>query len=400
MEKTIIDDEYRQETKLIKKANRFIDSKFRSSITEQRLTNYCLYELTRGNYTEDGGLRVDVKASTLKGLFKDANEGSFYTKLDGAAKTMTGHVYGYSDPESKKFRYAAVVTNAEYEGGILSVTFNSKLRDDLVALEQQYTQLNLLEMLSYKSPYSSRIAELLESRMYVKRGEAPTDKFLITFNIYEFYITIGLVNAELDAVKKILNDSKGTEVDYQKAFEVAPEKLYASVSELKRKVINPCVEEINANEHNSIHIDEVDYGRSGRGGKITEIKFYVRKKKNDEQEKEKLIVDENGRKSLSTEEMDEFIDELRDMFFEYKFKSKELRNIAECAGWDMEVVKKANNALESAPNVNDVVAWLKSAIRGGWEPAKQKKAAKNQFNDFSNTQKYDYDELEKQLVSN
>ncbi len=397
MEKAVIDDEYRQETKLIRKANRFIDSKFRSSITEQRLTNYCLYELTRGNYTEDDGLRVDVKASTLKGLFQDANEGSFYTKLDTAAKTMTGHIYGYSDPESKVFRYAAVVTEATYEGGVLSVTFNGKLRDDLVALEQQYTQLNLLEMLSYKSPYSSRIAELLESRMYVRKGESPTDKFLIAFNIYEFYITIGLVNAELDAVKKVLNDSKGTEIDFQKAFEVAPEKLYSSVSELKRKVINPCVEEINTNKHNSIYIDDVDYSRSGRGGKITEIKFYVRKKSKKE---EKPAVDEKGRISLSSEEMDEFIDELRDLFFEYKLKSKDLRNIAESASWDMDAVKKAGKALENASEVRDVVAWLKSAIRGDWEPAVSKKGRKNAFSEYSERNDYDFDELEKTLIKN
>ena len=86
------------------------------------------------------------------------------------------------------------------------------------------------------------------------------------------------------------------------------------------------------------------------------------------------------------------------MLSNYPLKSKHLKEIAEVSSYDMKVCKKAVSVLESTKTeVQDVVAFLKSAIINDWEePIKKEKVT--EFHKFMQ-QDYDFDELERKLLS-
>lgn len=395
--------QYKEKDLIYIKANELVDAKYKSTVMEQNLIDIALYELSNGNFVEENGFRVDIKASHIKELMHGkVNNGSFYNKLSTASRRLTGRVFGFDN--GREFHYMSVITNADYVNGVLSIIFNAKLKNSLTEITSNYTKLDLAERLSYSERFSKRIAELLIRRMYNRSGEQQVDKWKIGFDRAEFYLLIGLVNSEIPEVRNALEGSRGSTVDYERALKAAKDnRTYDSISDLKKRVIEPSVKEINENSYNHIYIDKVEYIRSGVGGKTTGIVFYVRKlNKNTE-------IQENGlSERVSDEFAMDFIDDLRDLLTDYPLKTKELRRIAEAASFDMDKCRKAVDILKGSKNVENAAGFLISAVKDGYEkPVKRTKKTSSkgdasqvpQYKRFEQRD-YDFEELEKELFIN
>ena len=100
------------ETVQYQKSNFIISGKYKSSLLENKLMAISLSKLQYAEETSDS-LVSRIKASELRELLK-GNSGSFYQKLDEAARKMTGKTIGISNPEEKRFCYLAVVIMSKY----------------------------------------------------------------------------------------------------------------------------------------------------------------------------------------------------------------------------------------------------------------------------------------------
>ena len=370
------------------KSNFLISSKYKSSLLENKIMAITLSRIQDAYEDPAGGLIVTIKGSELKKMLK-TKSGSFYEQLELTASKMTGRTIGMSNPEKEEFYYMSVVTNAYYRNGEFSIEYNKSLNKYLKELKQNFTRLNLMTMLNFSSGYSFRIYELIKSKMYMPKGVVNKDnKYKISFGLAEFKFEIGVINAELSSVKAILNNSKFP--DYIKASKVSEEKMLDNWAELRRRAIDVAIKEIN--EKTELEVD-YDTERTGKGGKVVGITFYVKAKDNAIQEEDEEIVE----REYSSEEKENIIASILKLIKE-EIRIRDARIIAEAASYDLELIKKKYE-LSKTKEIKNITGWMIKAIKEDFNEAsasKKRELVKNKFNDFEQRD-YDFDQLEMNL---
>ncbi|MCQ2508001.1 MAG: RepB family plasmid replication initiator protein [Dorea sp.] len=379
------------------KSNVLIGAKYKASLLENKLMAISLSRIQAWDFIdegENGGLVCELKASELRDLL-DANAGSFYQQLEPVARAMTSRSIGITNPEKNSFEYMAVITNAKYENGTLTIRYNYSLKKYIRNLNSNFTLLSLPTMLSFKGNYSFRLYELLRSRAYYPKGVMRTeDAFKIDFGLAELKLEMGVVNAELDSVRRILNGNESP--DFEKAVEKSPEQTFRTWYELRRRVLLPAVEEINEKTELTCSFEPK---KGGRGNKVYGVTFYVQYKK--ERKAEEVIIEE--KKELTEDEKIEFYISVREIV-PIRLSIKDVRAISEAAEFQLSKIQKACDALEmTREKVDNVTGWLITAIKKGYEAkskssdAKKEKVEKTGFSNYDERQ-YDMDALEKLLV--
>ena len=377
------------------KSNFLIGAKYKSSLLENKVMAISLNKIKDAEEDKEGTLIVRLKASELKKLL-DSKSGSFYSQLDKIGSSMTGRVIGMSDPENERFHYMSVINNAHYENGVLTLEYNKNLNGYLKNIKQNFTKLNLETMLDFKSVYSFRLYELLKSRAYYPKGVSRKDNgFVVTYDLAELKLDLGVINAELANVKKILNDSP--KPNYEAALEAAPEKVFTTWFEFRRNCIDVAVKEINAKRERTEMEVAYEPRKSGQGGKVYAVDFFVKLCKAEEAAENKaqragLQVE------LTEDEKLNFYDEVRELMDD-NIKSKDARAIAEAAMYDMELIREKYE-IAMKQEIDNPVGFMIAAIRDGYTDGKtkEKKKNRNSFNDFRQ-RKYDYEELEREALN-
>lgn len=360
---------------VIKKSNFLIGSKYKSSILENKIMAISLSKIQEIEEGDNGILISRIRASELREIM-NANDGSFYTQLENTARIMTGKSIGMSDPERKIFDYIAVIIRAHYEDGIFTIEYNPHVKQYIYELSESYTLLKLATLISFKSVFSFRLYEILKSKAYTRKGEQPSDTFNIKLSIAELKLELGVVNAELDKVRRVLKNSSTP--DYEKAIEVSPEQTFVNWVDFRRKCLEVAIREIN--EKSDMYV-EYDTEKSGRGGRIVAINFKVKYGK---------------KKEISETEKNDIMDETYELLSPYKIKMKDVRAIVEAADYNYSSIKTAFTILKNSKNKYEPVGFMIAALRDNYKEYPQKK---NQFTDIENN-RYNFDELEKDIVCN
>ncbi|MCR5785455.1 MAG: replication initiation protein [Eubacterium sp.] len=377
------------------KSNFLIGAKYKSSLLENKIMAISLEKIQKKEFFdegEEGGLICEIKASELRKLL-DANSGSFYKQLEPVAQAMTSRTIGMTDPDKREFEYISVINKAKYKDGIFTIKYNSDLKKYISNLQNNFTILELTTMLKFKSVYSFRLYELLRSKAYYPKGEEREDNtFLISFNLNELKLDMGVVNADLDSVRRVLNNQKAP--DFDLAVERSPEKTFKTWYDFRRKVLDVATVEINEKTDMSVSYEAK---KSGRGAKVYGVDFTVSLGNESKDDLKAEVVDVKKKKAKLTEAMkDEFIDNLSD-YIEEALKVKDLRSIAEASEYDMGTIENAYTLLKKQnKEIDNVVAWLIAAIQGGWsndEPVKRAAGKSNSFSNFE-SRDFDSDELE------
>lgn len=392
----------RQETDLVpyedkryKKSNILIGAKFKSSLLENKIFAYSLWKIDDAVEIPGGNLISKISAKELKKEL-GTNSGSFYRELDKVARSMTGREIGISDPEKERFEYHAVVTSAIYENGILTIEYNRHLKKYLKDPDT-YALLDYNITRQFKSVHSFKLYELLRSKTYYPKSvKADNYVFKIDYSIAELKVYLGVVNANLDSVKRVLNGSPTP--DYEKAVKVAEERTMDRWCDFKACVIDKAIAEIN--EKTSMHI-EYETQMSGRGRKVHGITFLVTLQTNDK--------DTEEHKVMSQKQKEMFLDDIQDVIPAI-LKITEYTRIAEASDYDIERIKKAVSVMQAQKNkVENVAGYLISAIKENYElpttteTVTKKKSSnhmanRNKFHNF-HQREYDYEELEKRLLN-
>lgn len=387
-------EDYYQNSDYVK-SNFLIGAKYKSSLLENKVMAVSLNKIKDAEEDKEGTLIVRLKASELKKLL-DSKSGSFYSQLDKVGSSMTGRVIGMSDPETERFHYMSVINNAHYENGVLTLEYNKNLNKYLKNIKQNFTKLNLETMLEFKSVYSFRLYELLKSRAYYPKGVNRRDNtFVVSFDLAELKLDLGVINAELDKVRKILNEAQRP--NYEEALEASPEKVFTTWFEFRRNCIDVAVKEINEKRDKTEM--EVSYKpkKSGQGGKVYGVDFYIRLCKSIQDESNQTVNFDGS--ELSEDDKLNFYDEIRDMI-EGGIKSKDARAIAEASGFNMDIIRE-KYTMAVKQNVDNIVGWLIAAIKNDYKDVQSGKKGRSSsgFNSFEQ-RSYDYDELEKGVLNN
>ena len=368
------------------RSNFMISSKYRSTLFSNRLMAISLSRLDHAKESSDGYLTVTVKGKDIQNML-DVKSNNFFKELSKTAQGMTGQTIGWSSPETQEFEYIAVVTKATFKDGEFTVDFHKDIKHFLKDLKNSYTKLSLSVMLSFKSTYSFRLYELLRSKAYYKKGDERGDNlFKIEFDTNELRLDLGVVNAEIESVRRVLNGKRGSDPEmWEKAVAASPEKTYSSWKDFKRFVLDKAVAEINDKPETGLYIHKMEPKKAGRGGKVYGVTFYVEKNAASKKKKEAAV------ELNEVNELD-LLDEIREIV--PGIKNTEAQKIGQAASWNLNLIREKYE-IARTQNVNNLVGWLIEAIKGDY----QKPIKKGKIIDPGFTQReYDYDALQKEVI--
>lgn len=395
-----------------KKSNFLITSKYKSSILENKILSIALANAD-DIHEESEGLVYEIAVSDLKRKMNISKSyGSFYDKLDDAAKSMTGRTIGTSNKKNRTFDYISVVTRATSKDGIFRIIFNPALKENIIDIKDKFTVLKLSTMLSFKSSYSLRLYELLKDELqeikWQQDREAITSgkkntyrqenlfKYETSIGLAELKLEMGVVNAELDKVKRVL---QGKNPDYEKAVASSPEQIFKSWSDFRRRVLEKATEEIN--EKTDLHV-EFEADKAGRGGKVVGVTFIItdsKSYKNAPKASSDVLMDDLGELDIVEMEeldIDDLIDKVR-LIISENLKTKEIKSILQAANNDITKIKDAYELACKQSGIDNLVGWMIAAIKNGYTVTQKKKEFS--YNDFEQNT-YDYELLEDELRAN
>ena len=248
--------------------------------------------------------------------------------------------------------------------------------------------MSLSDTLSLKSVYSLRLYEMLKSsydyQNYLKKADGVQ---ILDYNLTELKLELGIINS--GGSKEIKSELEKEYPDYDRIDELVEKTgqqiKYKEYKIFNRNVLNKAKEELN--KKTSLN---VDYEPIKKGRRTVGIRFVVSKK------------DTNVTGKPVNINKEEVLDELIDLLHA-DFKFKEIQEIAEFAGYDLDKIKKSYEYMKEYGTQIDVpIAFFKDCIKKEYYQSKKSpiKPSNNSFNNFEQRTGYDFDELEKQLLDN
>lgn len=385
-----------------KKANLFIESKYKSSLVELKILDIVLARIQHKKYVttdeHDGSTVCSIKANELRSML-GYKSGSFYTQLKPVAASMAATTIGFEDSEHERFVFLPLFTLVKYEHSIFTVKINNDLKP-YINPTTKFTILDLPLILKFKNKYTLKLHEMLYSCCYTKKkfGNAKLmpqksdgRHFKVEIGISELKFTLGVVDSSTKQVKKILNGQ--AHPDYDKAIKYSAEKSYDNWTDFRRRIIDVAINEINETPECGMHVS-FEPIKSGKGGKVYGIAFYV--ELTGIKEKPKIESKKEVSSALSEDEMFEIHIQVKSLIKE-KISIKEIKSICEAAGYDIEKIRTAYDVAESTKQIENLVGFMIKAIKEGYI-APVNKEKKNKFNNFKQRQ-YNFDDYEKMLLN-
>ncbi len=123
------------------------------------------------------------------------------------------------------------------------------------------------------------------------------------------------------------------------------------------------------------------------GRTITEILFLLEEKEKQQTRPEKK---QEKPEQKTKPDLDDLIDQIREIIKE-PLKTKEYKAILQAAGNNIELIKQKYQIAQNQRKIDNLVGWLITAIQEEYtEPVEKKKVS---------SRKYDYEDLEKQLLN-
>ena len=390
----------------ISKSNILISGKYRSSLQTNRINYLNNLKLQTGNYITDPNtqeLIVRLYPSEIVKMLNLKNSGSVYQSIQDVARQMLGTYIGVTDDENERFRYVNLVTESVYEDGVLETRYNPHMKKYLINLEEKFTKLPRNLMMSWRSTASYRLYELMKQHAYYPKSYRGVRNgvFRITYDVYELRLLLGVVNSNLEAVRKILDGTYPP--DYKKACEASPEKMYVDWSSFRRRIIDTAVNEINENITSDIEIEYTTLKKKHGEVYAVEFTIYLKelyKKSEDNYTNVSASIDREGEAVMNLSQVDAFVIqvEVMNMLENYNINLSDIISICDVAGYDVEKIKKAESVLRKQSSVDNVVGWLISAIKNSYEePVSFSGKSKNQFMQYEQRADYNWDELEREL---
>ena len=230
-----------KELEIIKKDNRLIQARYRVGLHEQRI----LYAVLGAIRVDDKGFdtyTIDLRQLAQMHGITASND--LYRQIQEAAEQLLVTIVDIS--MGNRTRKTTWLNYVEYVAGEaeLKVTIHEKLKPYLLQLKANFTQYQLAAVANFKNSYSIRFYELLKMRQNMGKG----GQFYIEYSILELKELLGI---PLDEYKK--------------------------TDDLKKRVIEPALKEIDAQTDLKIVFMPPEYPKKGRA--IYAVKIVAEPKK-------------------------------------------------------------------------------------------------------------------------
>ncbi len=216
------------------KSNKVVEASYMLTLAEQRVLLACIAQIDSKNELTEG-YRFEVTASGVADLVGLENLSTAYRDLKKAADKLYERSVVIDDPdpdnpkiEKRKFRWISCIDYIPGEGK-LALSFSVGIIPYLSQLSREFTKYKLKHVARFESVYSIRLYELLVQ-----------------------WSSAGEREIEVEWLKR--------------QFQV--DSKYDRVVDLKKRVIDPAVNEIN--EHSNLW---VKYGQRKSGRTITHFQF-------------------------------------------------------------------------------------------------------------------------------
>lgn len=320
-------------------SNRLIESSYTLTVVEQKLIRLLASMI---NKDDDDIKEYEFKTKELIKVL-NTSDSRFYRDIDSITDLLMQRIIKIKNVDTSEFIKYHWVDTAKYVNGILKLKINKDLKPFYLGLDC-YTKYQLRNIMQFKSTYSFRLYELFKQ-----------------------YESIGHRIITIEGLRDSLNINKNQ---------------YPKYANLKQKVINVAVKEINANTDLLVDYSEIKQVR-----KIVSIQFSIIKKDKARSEIAATCVvpiffNDNNielvRKIISQE-----ITEL------------EAERILDAANLDIEKIKEKYNIISQLSTVNNVVGAMITALKENWTTTSKSKVSI--FNDYEQRD-YNFDELEKKLL--
>lgn len=369
---------------IIKKSNVLISSKYNSSILENKLLAIGLLKAEE----EDGRIVSRINTKELKHYLCDDEKrvnGSFYTQIKQAADEMIDRKVFIEDKENNRFVIMGLIGVVKYENNVLEIKFEPDMTDYILNVKSNYTNLEIPILMSFKKNYSYRLYELLKSGLYDRYRDwsnKDTEEFRMDFDLAELKLSIGVVDTTEKDVKHELRRGK---LDLETIVnDVSKNKKFENWSNFKYCVIDPAVLEINQKSDIDVRYSLM---RSGNGGKVNSVSFFInRKKKNTNIVKKKSIPEDII--------IQEYIKEIRE-YIDEPITEENALSFLKISGWNVELVKSIYDIANKQEEINNFVGWMISAISNQYHSNKIHKVQ-----GYSYEETREFDETMSTMLSN
>lgn len=211
--------------------NKLIEASYTLTVIEQKLIRLLASMIKKDDE------QIKEYEFKTKDLIKILNtsDSRFYRDIDSITDLLMQRVIKIKNFDKKEFKKYHWIETAEYKNGILKLKINGKMKEFYLNLNW-YTKYQLKNIMQFRSTYS--------------------------FRLYEFFKQYENIGFRLITINEL-----------RVALEING-KQYPKYANLKQKVINKALEEINTNTDLYVEFKELKEVR-----KIISIRFYIKQNK-------------------------------------------------------------------------------------------------------------------------
>lgn len=340
-----------------RKSNELVSAKYKSTLLENQLLAIALTRIESKANDSNAPLYARLYPNELKQLVGDPTH--IYSRLKVVAKAMTGHTIVLEDHKGN-FKAMSIVTNADYEDGVLTIRLNNDLRNHILGLEKRYTTLELSIMTGFRRDSSFRLYEILKSNIY-KAKNKKDGKVELEYNLSELRFMIGLCNAD-DVQVRAERNRMGNDIDWDVLYEKLDkkDKIYERWSELERNVLRPAKEELDQKGDITFSYHGIRQGR-----KIKRVHFTVCPNEPKESKtiraRKEVLEQQQMRSSFSGEE-EAFLHKYTG---HNNLTESDLLHLCSLSDGKIDLVESAIDAADHAGHISNYMGWLISYIKSG-----------------------------------
>ena len=190
------------------KANEFIrEARYSLTVRQQRLILYLISLIQRG---DDDFHEYEISVQDYCKICGIKHSGELYKEIEDSIRELRDKSIGWVTLENGERPLLAWLEKAKWTAaGFIRVRLDADLKPFLLELKSRFTTYQLVNVLQFRSKYSTRLYELACS--YNFRNDSPS--FIKTFQV--------------DELQELLGSN------------------YAEYRDFKRRVLNPAITEIN-----------------------------------------------------------------------------------------------------------------------------------------------------------
>ena len=381
-----------------------------SSLMESKAEMLAIVKLgTEGKYKEKKDALgnkytikyVEITTGEMRKI-NDTTRGDLYDVLYKISVSLKQKVYVTRDFTEKTFNVKSFYKEVTYDKGVMQVEFDPDSSFLVDGLTKSYTKIPLDVVFSLNTYGGFNMYKIFEKEMFrlpkidlsVEQENQPS--ICLQYNINDFRYMLGFLDITQDTVMaqvsaEVAHDGNA---DFDSINSADKSPKYSRFTDLKRRIIDPGVEELN--KKTDMYVASVEKITQGSGGRIVGIEIVLQrnvefirkkegyKKKETHQLVEKLLHD-------LTDEQEKLLAIIKSLI-PAKLVESEYLSIAKAADFNLGKVQKAVEILNcNTGTIYNVAGFLLAAINNEYDYPTEARTRQDNYGSYKQFSKIDSD---------